>query len=93
MVADGAEYPRFGGSYHLSGREDKTMMSGNLRDSAFSQRTFFYEQERSGEMEAIRETAQQGKARGRTAFLERLGSRVHRVVVRRQRGRPKKAEK
>ena len=44
-------------------------------------------------MEAIREAAQQGKALGRAAFLERLVSKLGRVVVPQKRGRPKKEDK
>jgi|GEM_PF-3076214 len=53
----------------------------------------FYEQERSGDIEAIREAAQQGKAWGRGVFLERLASKLGRVVAPRKKGRPKKEEK
>ena len=80
-------------AYHLSGKEDKTVMADYLHESVFSYREFFYEQERSGDIEAIREAAQQGKAWGRAVFLERLGSKLGRVVVPRKRGRPKKEEK
>jgi len=93
MIADGAAYPWSSGPYHLLGREDKTIMADYLHDSAFSYRGFFYEEERSEDVEAIREATQQGKAWGRAAFLERLGNRLNRVVVPRKRGRPKKVEK
>jgi putative transposase len=93
MVADGADYPWSSGSYHLLGREDKTIKADYLHDSAFSYREFFYEQERSKDVEAIRDAAQQGKAWGRAAFLERLGNKLNRVVVPRKRGRPKKVDK
>ena len=79
--------------YHLSGKEDKIVMADHLHDSVLSYREFFYEQERSGDIEAIREAAQQGKAWGRAVFLERLGSKLGRVVVPRKRGRSKKEEK
>ncbi|MEA3360240.1 MAG: hypothetical protein U9R17_12675 [Thermodesulfobacteriota bacterium] len=93
LVVDGADYPWSSGSYHLLGKEDKTIKADYLHDSAFSYREFFYEQERSEDDEAIREAAQQGKACGRASFLERLGNKLNRVVVLRKRGRPKKADK
>ena len=75
------------------GTEDKTIMADYRHDSVFGYREFFYKQERAEDMEAIREAAQQGKALGRAAFLERLVSKLGRVVVPRKRGRPKKEDK
>lgn len=93
MVEDGTAYPWSSAAYHLSRKEDKTVMADYLHDSVFSYREFFYEQERSGDIEAIREAEQQGKAWGRGVFLEKLGSKLGRVVVPRKRGRPKKEDK
>ena len=80
MVADGSAYPWSSAAYHFSGKEDKTVMADYLHDSVFSYSEFFYEQKRTGDIEAIREAAQQGKAWGR-------------VVVPRKRGRSKKEDK
>ena len=93
MVVDGADYPWFSASCHLSGTEDKLIMADYLHDFTFSYREFFYEQERSGDMEAIRDAAQQGKTWRRAAFLEKLGTKFNQMVVSRKRGRPKKADK
>ena len=40
MVADGASYPWSSAAYHLSGKQDKTVMTDHLHDSAFSYREF-----------------------------------------------------
>ena len=45
MVVDGAAYPWSSAAYHLSGKEDKTVMADYLHDSVFSYREFFYKQE------------------------------------------------
>jgi hypothetical protein len=55
-------------AYHLLGTEDQTVMADylDLDGSTFSYRDFFHEQDGAGDLEAIREAAQQGKAWGRT---------------------------
>ena len=90
MVADAAAYPWSSAAYHLLGTEDQTVMADYLHGSAFSYRDFFHEQDGAGDLEAIREATQQGKAWGRTLFLERLADELGKVVVPRKRGRPKK---
>ncbi len=79
MVADAAAYPWSSAAYHLLGTEDQTVMADYL-----------HEQDGAGDLEAIREATQQGKAWGRTLFLERLADELGKVVVPRKRGRPKK---
>jgi hypothetical protein len=44
-------------------------------------------------VEAIRTAAQQGKARGRAGFLEKLADFLDRIVVPRKRGRSKEENK
>ena len=67
-------------------------MADHLHDSAFSYRKFFYEQERTEDVDEIRAAAQQGKAWGKAAFLERLATELNRVVAPRNRGRAKKGK-
>jgi putative transposase len=93
LVSDGAAYPWSSASYHLLGKENQTIMADCLHHSVFSYKEFFYEEERDEELEAIRTAAQQGKAWGRLAFLEKLADSLDRIVVPRKRGRPKKENK
>ena len=93
MVADAAAYPWSSAGYHLLGREDEMITADYLHDFAFSYRAFFYEEERTEDLKTIRIAAQQGKAWGRAAFLERLARSYNQVVVPRRRGRPKKENK
>ena len=81
MVADAAAYPWSSAAYHLLGTEDQTVMADYLHGSTFSHRDFFHEQDRAGDLEAIREAAQQGKAWGRTLFLERVADELGKVVA------------
>ncbi|MBW2029985.1 MAG: hypothetical protein JRJ31_13025 [Deltaproteobacteria bacterium] len=48
-------------------------MADYLHDFAFSYREFFYEEERSEDMEAIREATQQGKAWGEGGISGEVG--------------------
>jgi len=61
-------------------------MADHLHGSAFGYSDFFHEQDGTGDLEAMREAALQGKAWGRTLFLERLADELGKVVVPRKRG-------
>jgi len=90
MVVNAAAYPWSSPpAYHLLGIEDQPVMADRLHRSAFSYRDFFHEQDGAGDLEAIREAAKQGKAWGKTLFLEKLANELGKVVVPRKRGRPK----
>ena len=82
MVADAADYPWSSAAYHLLGTEDQTVMADYL-----------HEQDGDGSLEGILEAAQQGKAWGRSLFLERLADAPGTVVVPRKGRRPKKKNK
>ncbi|MBW2650129.1 MAG: transposase, partial [Deltaproteobacteria bacterium] len=78
LVSDGATYPWSSASYHLLGKENQTIMADCLHDSIFSYKRFFYEEEVTEDLEAIRTSAQQGKAWGKPAFLEELANSLDR---------------
>ena len=94
MVADATRYPWSSAAYHVLGKKNGTIMADNFHDynSASNYKDFFYEQERVEEIEAIQEAAQQGKAWGKTAFLERLAEELGKAVAPRKKGRPRKKE-
>ena len=93
LVSDGAAYPWSSASYHLLGKENQTIMTDCLHDSVFSYKDFFYEKEGNEDLEAIRTSAQQDRAWGKPAFLEKLADSLARIVVPRKRGRPRKENK
>jgi len=78
---------------HSLGKENQMIMADCLHRSFFTYKDFFYKEERAEDPETIRTAAQQGKAWGRMAFLEKLANSLNRVVVPQKRGRPKKENK
>lgn len=90
LVTDGAQYPWSSASYHLLGTDNPTIMASCLHSSALRYNEFFYQEENPQELQAIRTATQQGKAWGKTSFLEKLTNSLGRVVTPRRRGRPRK---
>jgi len=91
IVTDGADYTWSSAPYHLSGKEDSTITADGLYRSSFRYVDFFYQQDRSQDIDGIRTAVHQGKAWGRSGFLEKLGKSLDRIVIPRTRGRPRKA--
>jgi putative transposase len=93
VVSDGVLYPWSSASYHILGKVDPVVRVDLLHRATFGYREFFYQEEDSQDLDAIRTAVRQGKAWGRPAFLDELGNILGRVVTPRARGRPRKENK
>ena len=88
LVSDGAFYEWSSARYHLLGIPDLVVTADYLHSSCFSDREFFYEQEREEDIGDIRIAVQQGRAWGRPVFMETLAESLGRVVAPRPIGKP-----